>query len=73
MMTLNLTLTNEEIQAITKSAAYKKADDAFRNSVLIAADDPRDAAALAFQTWRKLVGPLEAHAKKLAEPEARRR
>lgn len=69
MMTLTLSLTNEETLAIIKSAAYRKADDAFRNSVLIAADDPRDPAALVFQAWRKIVQPLEAHAKKLASPE----
>lgn len=73
MMTLTLNLTNEETLATIKSAAYRKADDAFRNSVLIAADDPRDPAALVFQAWRKIVGPLEEHVKKLTQPEPRSR
>ena len=68
MLTLTLILTNEETEALIASAPMKKADEAFRNSILVAADDPRDPAALAYQAWRKLATPLEQHVKKLAEP-----
>lgn len=68
MLKLTLELTNEEAESLLKSPAMKKADEAFRNAIVIAADDPRDPAALTYQAWRKIIGPLERHAQKLSEP-----